>query len=176
LLKKDGLWGRLSASPPSASDAKAYREHITSCEKVSRLVYLSVSPQLRDIKAHKDSAKAMLDALESRFGSSVFASRHNGISSLVTMSMSSDETASALMAWVRDAQNVLIAAMPAKDYSLATLVEELGIYTMLRGTPYSALAPCSLRTLCPLARLRMQLKMKSCVRALPDRCCICSCE
>jgi len=107
---------------------------------VSGLVYLSVSPQLRgEIKAHKDLAKAML-ALKLRFGSSVFASRHNAISSLVTMSMSSDETASAFMAQVRDAQNVLIAAMPAKDYLLATLVEELGIYTMLRGTPYTALA------------------------------------
>jgi len=47
LLKKDGLWGWLSALPPLASDAKAYWEHITSCEKVSGLVYLSVSPQLR---------------------------------------------------------------------------------------------------------------------------------
>ncbi|HEY2090193.1 MAG TPA: hypothetical protein VGH54_29745, partial [Mycobacterium sp.] len=54
--------------------------------------------------------------------------------------MSSDETASAFMARVRDAQNVLLAAMPAKDYSLATLVEELGVYTLLRGTPYTALA------------------------------------
>jgi len=144
LLKKDGLWGQLSASPPLASDAKAYCEHVTSCEKASGLVYLSVSPQLRgEIKAHKDLAKAMLDALKSRFGSSVFTSRHNAISSLVTLSMSSDETASAFMARVRDAQNVLIAAMPAKDYSLATLVEELGIYTMLRGTPYTALAACS---------------------------------
>jgi len=118
---------------------------------------------------HKDWAKAMLDALESHFGSSVFASRHNAISSLVTMSMSSDETASAFMAWVRDAQNVLFAAMPAKDYSLATLIEELGIYTMLRGTPYTALATSLPRTLCPLGRLRMRLKMKSCMCQGPPR-------
>ena len=130
LLKKDGLWGRLSAPTP-ASDAKTHREHV-AVEKAAGLVYLR-----GEIKAHKDSAKAMLDALESRFGSSVFAARHNAISSLVAMSMSSDETATAFLARVREAQNV-VAAMPA-DYTLTTLVEELGIYT-IRGTPYTALS------------------------------------
>ena len=125
LLKKDGLWGRLSAPTPPASDAKAHREHVVAVEKAAGLVYLSVSPQLRgEIKAHKDSAKSMLDALESRFGSSVFAARHNAISSLVAMSMSSDETATAFLARVREAQNVLVASMPASDYTLTTLVEE----------------------------------------------------
>ena len=33
LLKKDGLWGRLSASTPPASDAKAHREHVVAVEK-----------------------------------------------------------------------------------------------------------------------------------------------
>ena len=99
LLKKDGLWGCLSAPTPPASDAKAHREHVVAVEKAAGLVYLSVSPQLQgEIKAHKDSAKAMLDALESRFGSSVFAARQNAISSLVAMSMSSDETATAFLA------------------------------------------------------------------------------
>ena len=139
LLKKDGLWGRLSVSPPSTSDAKAYLEHVTSCEKVAGLVYLSVSPQLRgEIKMHKDSAKAMLDALESHFGSSVFTLRYNAISSLVTMSMSSDETVSAFMAWVRDAQNILIAAtcMPAKDYSLDTLQGSPRLYSWINLDPW----------------------------------------
>jgi hypothetical protein len=74
VLKKDGLWSRLSATAPLTSDAKAHREHVTACEKAAGLIYLSVSPQLRgEIRSHKDSAKAMLDALESRFGSSVTA-------------------------------------------------------------------------------------------------------
>ena len=47
LLKKDGLWGRLSAPTPLASDAKAHREHVVTVEKAAGLVYLSVSPQLR---------------------------------------------------------------------------------------------------------------------------------
>ena len=41
----------------------------------------------------------------------MFAARHNAISSLVAMSMSSDETATAFLAQVRDAQNVLVASM-----------------------------------------------------------------
>ena len=70
----------------------------------------------------------------------MFAARHNAISSLVSVSMSSDETATAFLAQVREAQNVLVAAMPALDYTLTTLVEELEIYTMLQGTPYTALS------------------------------------
>ena len=67
-MKKDGLWGHLSAPSPPASDAKAHREHVVTVEKAAGLVYLSVSPQLQ---GEKDSAKSMLDALELRFGSSV---------------------------------------------------------------------------------------------------------
>ena len=37
LLKKDGLWGHLSAPTPPASDAKAHREHVVAVEKAAGL-------------------------------------------------------------------------------------------------------------------------------------------
>ena len=112
----------------------------------------------------------MLDALESRFGSSVFTARHNAISSLVAMSMSLDETATDFLARVREAQNVLVASMPASDYMLTTLVEELGIYTMLRGTPYTVLSTSLLaHDKLSIAKVEDAIKMKNCVSLEPPR-------
>lgn len=151
-LRSKGTLIYVNRSEPDPMNTKAWDKWAGARDMAVGDIRRHISPELRNApEAAGDDPRAILTALEGRFGVSTFAARFNALQACLNVRQSGDETASAFVARARESLRVLQSTR-SRSYTLADADEEMLISILLNGTsltgittppPYPVQANCS---------------------------------